>query len=45
VLQTALDHFLPAHPEHGELVRRIAQLDLLSRRMPDQPTAAAARNP
>jgi len=44
VLQTALDHFLPAHPEHEELMRRMEQVDLLSRRMPDQPTAAAARD-
>jgi len=45
VLQDAIDHFLPAHPEHAELLRRLAQLDALSSRMPDAASTAAVRNP
>ena len=42
VLQGAVDHFLPAHPAYAELVQRLTEVELLSRRMlGEQPGTAS----
>jgi tetratricopeptide (TPR) repeat protein len=45
VLQAAIDRYLPAHPDHAELLQRLAEIDRLSRRLPGAPSIATPRDP
>ena len=45
VLQAAIDRYLPAHPDHAELLQRLAEIDRLSSRLPVGAPPAAPRDP
>ncbi|HEV2607623.1 MAG TPA: hypothetical protein VGT79_06550 [Xanthomonadaceae bacterium] len=45
VLQAAIDRYLPAHPDHAELLRQLAEIDRLSSRLPGDASTTTARDP
>lgn len=45
MLQAAIDRYLPAHPDHAELLVRLAEIDRLSSRLPGDASPPAPRDP